>query len=65
MDEALVEKADDQAGLASHGGVDGIAGERSQTKGVLAIRGAAPDLVARVEIPHDDGDPLRMEARKA
>ena len=33
MDEALVEKADDQTGLASHGGVDGIAGEEVADEG--------------------------------
>ena len=63
MDETLVEEADDEAGLAGHRGVDGVAGEKIAEDVVLAVRGPAADLIARVEITHDDGDALGFEIR--
>ena len=63
VDEPLVQEADDEAGLAGHRGVDGVAREEVAEQRVLAVRGAAADLVARVEVAHDDGDALGFEIR--
>ena len=45
MDEAIVEQADDEAGLAGHRGVDGVAREEVAEDVVLAVCGPAADLV--------------------
>ena len=63
MDETLVEEADDEAGLAGHRGVDGMAREEVAEQLVFAVRGPAADLVARVEVAHDDGDTLGFKIR--
>ena len=58
VDETLVQKADDHAGLAGHRGVDGVAREEIAEQRVLAVRGAAADLIAGVEVTHHDRDAL-------
>ena len=63
VDETLVEEADDEAGLAGHRGVDGMAREEVAEQHVFAVRGAAADLVTRVEVAQDDGDTLDFKIR--
>ena len=63
MDETLVEEADDEASLAGHRGVDGMAGEEVAEQRVFAVRGAAADLVTRVEVAQDDGNTLGFKIR--
>ena len=63
VDEPLVQKADDDAGLAGHRGVDGVAREEIAEQRVLAVRRAAADLVARVEVTHHDRDAFGFEER--
>ena len=54
MDEAIVEKSDDEAGLAGHGGVDCVACETVAEDGVLGIGHLATDDVAGVDVAHVD-----------
>ena len=43
VDETLVEESDDEAGLAGHRGVDGVAREEIAEQRVFAVRRAAAD----------------------
>src|SRR3954453_12364612 len=63
VNEALVEEANDEAGLARHRRMDGIASEEIAEQRIFAIRGTAPDLVARVEVTHHDRDSFLLEKR--
>lgn len=58
VDEDIVQEADDQTGLAGHGGVHGVAGEEIAENGVLGVGRDASNQVARVEIAQRDRDPL-------
>ena len=61
VNKPFVEEADDQAGLAGHGGMHGISGEQVADNGVFTVRRRTADLVARVEIAQDNRDALRFE----
>src|SRR4029453_11495783 len=63
MDEPIVEEADDEAGLAGHRSVDGVAREEVAEDVVLTVCGPAADLVARIKIAHDNGNTLGFEVR--
>ena len=63
VDETLVQKADHDASLAGHCGVDGVAREQIAEQCILAVRRTAADLVARVEVTHDDRDAFGFEER--
>ena len=63
VDETLVQKADHDASLAGHCSVDGVAREQIAEQGILAVRRAAADLVARVEVTHHDRDAFGFEER--
>lgn len=55
MDEAIVEKSDDETGLAGHGGVDCVACETVAENSVLGIGHLTADDVAGVDVPNVDG----------
>lgn len=55
MDESIVEQADDEAGLAGHGGVNGVACETVAENGVLGVGHQAADDVAGVDVADVDG----------
>src|SRR5580704_6486791 len=63
VDEALVQKSNDNASLAGHCGVDSVAREQIAEQCVLTVRRAAADLVTRVEVTHDDGNAFAFEER--
>src|SRR6202035_1245089 len=63
VDETLVQKADHDASLAGHGGVDGVAREQIAEQCILAVGRTAADLVARVEVTHDDRHAFGFEER--
>ena len=53
MDKRIVQKSDNQTGFAGHGGVHSVARIEITEDRISSISGAAPNQVARVEIPHD------------
>ena len=61
MDEAVVEEADDETGLAGHRGVYGITREQVAEDVVLAVCGPAAGLVARIKIAHSNGNPFSLQ----
>jgi hypothetical protein len=63
MNEALVQKTDDQSGLSRHGGVRGIARKQVAEQSVFAVRAATPDLIARIEIAEDYRPAVGFEIR--
>ena len=63
MDEAVVEEADDETGLAGHRRVNGMPREDVAEDVILAVCGPAADLIARVEVAQDYGNTLGFEIR--
>ena len=61
MDKLLVQKTDDQSGFAGHCRMSRVAGKEVAQNRVLGIGGAAADEVARIEVPHHNGDLFRLE----
>ena len=58
VNETLVQKTDDNARLAGHGRMDGVAREEIAEERVLGVRRTAANLVARVEIAQCNRDAL-------
>ena len=56
-----MQETDDDTGLAGHGGMGSVAGEKVAEQGIFTVRGAAADLVARVEVAQDNRNALRFE----
>ena len=56
MNEPVMQIADDQPGFSRHGGMHSVAREKITQDRVLGVGRAAADKVARVEIPHDQGN---------
>src|SRR6476661_7885164 len=61
MNEAFVQKSDDDSGLTRHRGMDRVARIEIAKDCVLRIRGATPDLIARVEVTNHNWDPFLLE----
>src|SRR5436190_13043870 len=61
VNEPFVQEADDQTSLTSHCCMDGIACEKVAEDRVLAICGAAADLIAGIDVAHHYGYSLRFE----
>jgi hypothetical protein len=63
VDEAPVQKANNDARLAGHRGVDGVPREEIAEQRVFTVRRAAADLVARVKVTHHYRDAFRLKKR--
>ena len=56
MDEHAVLQANDHVGLACHGGVYGVAGERVAHHRVDGRGRHAADVIAGIDVANDDGE---------
>ena len=61
MDETFVKESYYDTGFTSHRGVHRVAGEEVTEERIFAIGRAAANLIARVEVAHNDWDALRFK----
>ena len=61
VDELFVHEADDESGLAGHRRMNRMTRKEVAQNRVLRIGRAAADEIARIELPHHNGDLFRLE----